>query len=565
MKSNNERKKKTKKSLEKIIIPISFYESEAGSLYEEIYNPETKNASFISWDQPPHKAGSLKIFSHIDIGKKRLVPIMDDALKEKAVLLPTLATDYQDIEILIQEIKEHIHKYSDISDYFETITAWYILLTWVYDKVNTLPYLRVIGDSGTGKSRFLDVTGRLCYKPMIVSGAITPAPIYRMIRKWRGTLILDEADLRKSDEKNEVVTVLNCGFERGRPVIRSQKDNPDDLQILPTFSPKVLATRKRFRDTALESRCLTEIMKETNRDDIPSLLPKCFYREEMDLRNKLLMFRLKNRNKVDTEKAQGLDLGEVEPRLKQTMSSFAVLFSTIDGVMETFKDFLWGYNRDLIEERSQSFDGMIVNSIYELGGVTDVTNVTDVTGTDYPLKDITSSDIAHCIKNKYDFETTPQTIGRHLKTLGLTTKPKRIKDEVKRILVWDKNKLNKLFRRYVVTAVTNETNVTHKFDESLDQLPQPTGLTDSRIKKIVNVMIEEPSREWFIGHLADRVGMDSSIVKNLLLDVTSNPTNPTPIRMKNRMGDSYILDGDELHKWRDNGGGKDIFDGHEVT
>ncbi len=167
-------------------------------------------------------------------------------LIERAVLLPEEAEDFGTLDELIEEIRNHIHRYVDISEDYEIFSTYYILLTWIYDKLNTLSYLRVLGDTGCGKSRFSDVVGRLCYKATICSGAITPAPIYRMIRKWKGTIILDEADLRKSDEKNEVVTILNCGFERGRPVIRSSKDNPDDLQVLPTFSPKILATRGKM-------------------------------------------------------------------------------------------------------------------------------------------------------------------------------------------------------------------------------------------------------------------------------------------------------------------------------
>jgi len=121
-------------------------------------------------------------------------------------------------------------------------------------------------------------------------------------------MILDEADLKNSDEYNEVVTILNCGFERGRPVIRAIKDNPDRLQFLPTFGPKVFATRRRFKDPALEARCLTEVMQETTRDNIPSTLTDTFYREQEELRNKLLLFRLRNYTVIGPEDTITFDL-----------------------------------------------------------------------------------------------------------------------------------------------------------------------------------------------------------------------------------------------------------------
>jgi len=442
-------------------------------LYEQIIVPKDERCSFV--DVNGKRYQSIKVLG----GKIVPIPYGDEALQEGAVLLPTDAADYGTLEELAEDIREHIHTYLDISEEFEQFAVWYILLSWVYDRINTMPYLRALGDSGTGKSRLLDVVGRLCYKPLIVSGAVTPAPIYRMIRKWGGTLILDEADLRKSDEKNEVVTILNCGFERGRPVIRSQKDNPDDLQILPTYSPKVFATRKRFQDPALESRCLTEIMRETDRDDLPYLLPEKFYRKEMELRNKLLTFRLRNWDKIDTEKAHGLDLGDVEPRLKQTMASFAVLFANIDGVMATFRGFLKRYQVDLIEERANSYDGMLVNALFDLideraytppsQSVTNVTDVTNVTPTDVA---VTSTDLAERMNQLYDVDSNCRTVGRHLKGLGLETEPRKAGGKTKRCVVLDPARLVKLRRRYVppvddvtanreeVTKVTKVTKVT---------------------------------------------------------------------------------------------------------
>jgi len=443
---------------EELILRVSKYVDDDGTLYEQIVNPEDGLCLFIDADGKRYK--KIETLG----GKIVPIPYDDEALQEGAVLLPTDATDYGTLEDLTEEIRHHVHTYLDISEEFAQFSVWYILLSWVYDQINTLPYLRALGDSGTGKSRFLDVIGRLCYKPLIVSGAVTPAPIYRMIRKWGGTLILDEADLRKSDEKNEVVTILNCGFERGRPVIRSQKDNPDDLQILPTFSPKVFATRKRFQDPALESRCLTEIMRETDRDDLPYLLPEKFYEKEIELRNKLLNFRLQNYHKIDTQKAHGLDLGDVEPRLKQTMASFAVLFANINGIMNAFRGFLKRYQRDLIEERANSYDGMLVNALFDIidgrahtlpsQSVTNVTDVTDVTPTDLA---VTSTHIAERMNELYDMETNCRTVGRHLKGLGLETEPRKVGGGTKRCVVLDPARLTKLRRRYVPSVDENVT------------------------------------------------------------------------------------------------------------
>lgn len=441
-----------------------YFSPAGGSIFEQIYNPKTGDRNFINWDQPPKKEGKLIIKPYLELGDNSYIyPIQDkEALEEGAILLPSNATEYGSLDNLIVDIRTHIHSYVDVSNDFEQFATWYVLLTWIYDRLNTLPYLRALGDTGTGKSRFLDVIGRICYKPMIVSGAVTPAPIYRMIRKWGGTIILDEADIRKSDETSEVITILNCGFERGRPVIRCTKDNPDNLQTLPTFCPKIFATRRRFIDPALESRCLTEIMRETSREDIPNLLPKRFYEKEIELRNKLLMFRFKNWRKIDVENAQNLNLGNIEPRLKQSTSPFAVLFANFDGVMNDFRILLSNYNKDLIEQRATTFDGIIINSLYELiqekAGETPVTNETIET---VETQIITSQDIRDKIQRDYvNKEVSPQKVGIHLKSLGLETKIRRLGNLTPRAIVWDVKKFKKLFTRYIVSFVSNVSTVT---------------------------------------------------------------------------------------------------------
>jgi len=449
-------KRKTSKEENEIVNPVSIIEKER-VLYEQIY--KNGEVGFIDSEG--------EVFDTVEVDGIKHVPIFGDELTEGAVLLPSGVEDYKDEKTLIEEIKSHIHRYIDVSPFFETIAAFYILLSWLYDKINTLPYLRVLGDTGTGKSRFLDTVGRLCYKACLVSGALTPAPIYRLIRKWHGTIVIDEGDFRASDEQNEVVKILNCGFERGRPVVRSQKDNPDNLQFLPTFSPKLISSRKRFKDIALESRCLTEITKETDREDIPYLLPSEFYKEEESLRNKLLLFRFKNRGKVDIEKAQKLKDIDVENRLKQAVSSFIVLFASSEEVYNDFIDFLIAYNRVLVEERATTYEGGIVNAISDIlveklgiESIYNVINVTNVTETDKELNEleITATDIKNVLTEKYKFKeefASTRTIGKKLRVLGITTERKKSKEteKTKALLVLETKPLSKLIKKYIPVAV----------------------------------------------------------------------------------------------------------------
>lgn len=430
-------------------------------IYEQVWDKES-GSRFITLNDK-----EVKFFDHVG----GVHPIESDAIKKGVILLPEQPKDYGTVENIVKELTEHIRKYLDVSDDFLTFAVYYVLLSWLYDKTNTVCFLRALGDTGTGKSRFLNVIGRLLYKPCIVSGAVTPAPIYRLVERWKGSLVIDEADFKDSTEKNEVVTILNCRFERGRPVLRCDKENPDDIQSFEVFGPTVIATRKSFYDKALESRCLTEVMKETRRKDILPVLNSKFYESEKDLRNKLLKFRLDYYANIEYENID-FDFGEIEPRLKQATSSFVVLFSNIPEIAEKFKKFILKYNDNLKEERAESFDGLIVNALFLLIGE--------------GRENIRSQDITEKMKDEFRVDTNYRTVGRHMKALGLQTKQRKIGGENKRIVVLDSEIISILKDRYVILEVSKVSSVSSymespSINNKLINYKEPNGTGGSPI------------------------------------------------------------------------------------
>ena len=404
-----------------------------GTLYEEIYNPETLEYAFCYVND-----GSPKFTASID----GIAPIVGKEVIDDVVVLPTSPIDYGTVEELILEIKTFIHKYLDVGDEFENICAYYIILSWLYDKVDTIGYLRALGDTGVGKSRFLDVIGFLCYKPICTSGTISPAALFRLEEKWQGTLLLDEADRKNTDTTDEVVKILNCGFEKGKAVVRCNKDDPSKIETFKVYGPKVITSRKTFYDKALEARCFTHIMEETDRDDIIPILGKHFKSEQALLRNKLLMFRLKNYPQ-DVEKMSDFScLKGVEPRLKQL----------VVGLLETFEDesvknmiikFVRDYMDKLVEERSTTREGEIVNAIYTLKAMEG-------------LEIITSARVAEELGND---KIGARTVGKYIKSLGMKTEMTRVDGKVKRIITIKPKLWHKLVRRYVPRAILEETKV----------------------------------------------------------------------------------------------------------
>jgi hypothetical protein len=162
--------------------------------------------------------------------------------------------------------------------------------------------------------------GSVCYKAFFASGASTVSPIFHTLDAFRGTLIFDEADFRFSDERAEIVKILNNGNVRGLPVLRTivnrqHEFNPQAFQV---FGPKIVATRGTYEDKGLESRFITEEMgSRPLRSDIPINLPDTFKDEARELRNKLLLYRFHRRNEVKLDPS--LVDRRLEPRLNQIM------------------------------------------------------------------------------------------------------------------------------------------------------------------------------------------------------------------------------------------------------
>jgi len=375
---------------------LSFYDDK-NYLIEQLAGP-----GFACYNRETKAITELP-FVEIHDPRFKLTPLSPMTVDYGVVLLPTTAMEYNNEAELLELIIAHIHKYLDISPEMERFAAYYVLFSWLYDKFNTCPYLRVTGDTGSGKTRFLDSIGRLCYKPILVSGAATSAPIFRLLENWQGTLVIDEADFAKSDTTVDLVKIMNSGFERFRPVVRCNKENPNDIEIHRVFGPKVIASRYKFFDSALESRCLAEKIRPTGRN-IPRILQKAFFAEEQELRNKLLMYRFRN---YDNEFDTSVQLPHIEPRLQQMVASFLTIISKNEKMVADFTAFISKYQDELIEDRGDSNEGRIANYIYskyESGA------------------SVSPSDIADALNigsGKFD-HLSPVKIGRSIKSLGLS-------------------------------------------------------------------------------------------------------------------------------------------------
>jgi hypothetical protein len=296
------------------------------TIIELIYDPEENKTGLVV----SRFDGLWNIEQEVRIGSEVLVPYSpsNNLIANECIALACRPSESGFKKELVSEVSAFLHRYVDLSPEFEAIAAYYVLLTWVFDRFSDLPLLRVRGEYGTGKTRAIQVIGSLCYKAFFASGASTISPIFHILDSFGGTLILDESDFRYSDKTNDLVKLLNNSTTRGLPILRTivTQKKEFDPRAFKVFGPKIVAMRGTFEDEALESRFITEETRLGElRPDIPIHLPPRWKAEALALRNKLLHFRLSNYFAIEAD-AAALIPG-AEPRLNQ---SALALLSLVD-------------------------------------------------------------------------------------------------------------------------------------------------------------------------------------------------------------------------------------------
>lgn len=410
---------------------------EDGTLIELVYDAADQSTGFVVADGDGWRMeNQLRLKSGAT-----LVPYSprNNLIRSGAVLLPSRPVEYGTESELVASIQRFIHQLVGVSDRFERIATYYVLLSWVYDRFNELPYLRVRGDYGTGKTRFLLAVGSLCYKPIFASGASTVAPLFRALDAFRGTLIIDEADFRMSDEKAEIVKILNNGNMQGLPILRvevspQREFNPRAFQV---FGPKLVATRSSYEDPALESRFITEDMRTQGlRPDIPISLPASTRGEALELRNKLLLYRLRNYTRVTLD--PNLIDRSIEPRLSQILAPLLSV-SNDEAFRRDVLELARDYDRDLRRDRGTAIEVQVLSVIRRIlstgsSGVVSIKDIADRLAEEEPLDHpfVSAKSVGVVVRRR----------------LGLTTQKSR---GVFVIPASERTRLERLFERFGVS------------------------------------------------------------------------------------------------------------------
>src|SRR5882724_13320114 len=184
-----------------------------GFIAEQIYRPGIEpEMGYLRWtvgrDEPPEFHETLDVSGLT----YHPAPYLRGLVDKGALLLPSGLEEYGDEPALLDRLRTFFDKYVQLDSTVRDILAAFIPYTWIADRFETAAYCRFLGDWGAGKTTAMDVMGAVAYHGTFMAGAAKAAPIYRLLDRCFGTLILDESDFDPHDPEAKVIMkILNTG------------------------------------------------------------------------------------------------------------------------------------------------------------------------------------------------------------------------------------------------------------------------------------------------------------------------------------------------------------------
>jgi len=290
----------------------------------------------------------------LDINGRIFIPQPpNNIIRKRILLLPSGMTELKTEEELLFATKAHNYKYFDCGsdETLEHLLMIYPLYTYMASQFRTVPYLRALGDYGTGKTRMLETIGPLCYQSIMTNAGSSASALFRILDLYQNsTLVLDEADFKDSSEASMIGKILNGGNRKGTAILKSEKNvmGNFDAEGYTVFGPKIIGMRKDFDDAATTSRCITKEMLpiQPHPRISPELPPLQIYEMScLKIRNALFTYMMHNLQRDCDVSFEGMDKA-IDERTKQITVSLLTVMKSEKG-----KQMVMEYMKMVTEER----------------------------------------------------------------------------------------------------------------------------------------------------------------------------------------------------------------------
>ena len=173
---------------------------------------------------------------------------------------------------LLDEIERYLRRYVRMSDDEYVVVALYVVVTYMFELVEIVAYLRVFSATKRSKrkSLLLDVLEMLVRAPL-PSGGMSEASLFRSLAARPRTILLDEAGRilgeAMRDKNSDLARVFLNGYTVGRPVQRCVGEGTNQAVVdFEVYGPKVLAGTGQLDDQILD-RCFPVELRRKRKDE----------------------------------------------------------------------------------------------------------------------------------------------------------------------------------------------------------------------------------------------------------------------------------------------------------
>lgn len=176
--------------------------------------------------------------------------------------MPTPYAVTDSCESALNNIKDFISKYVNMTPGQGTVVALWVVHTHLIHLFNCTPYLAVTSATKrSGKTRLLEVVELLVNDPLRTAN-ITEAALFRAMSERTRTLLLDEVDTVFGDGKSRELlrAILNASYRRGSPVYRTRGKTVEGFDV---FSPKMIAGIGDLPDTVEDRSIPIRLVRST--------------------------------------------------------------------------------------------------------------------------------------------------------------------------------------------------------------------------------------------------------------------------------------------------------------
>jgi len=299
--------------------------------------------------------GTLIHVPQIELSNEIIIPPGEDSIPYRpyqipAVLEGKITNTYDDIFAILSDYWDH-------DEFYRHVASCFVILSYLQDKVKSVPFFYLYGDINSGKTRVLEILAHLSYRPL--SGvSINYADIYSYFEAEQpGTIIEDE--IQGIERDSEKLKIHKTGYRPGArvPRIRFDQFGRRVQEYYRNYGLRAFAAEKLpgdaargFRDRLIEIQCVEAYPQydELRAEDLERM---------QEIRNKLLAWRALN---YDTLEMPECDL-KLKGRMKELWKPLMQIASLVGGsCLEKMSVGLESILQNKMEMKRQTLEGRLV-------------------------------------------------------------------------------------------------------------------------------------------------------------------------------------------------------------